>query len=206
MLALLYIMFCGCVGDSSLRLASSIVEKNSLDVNSTVLHKRINESRECNLTGKTVDALASFGILSYVDGEQVIISLDKNGSVSDESGVAFSVLKLYERGYKIEAKKYAMEYISANNATRPMLTTMGKIYEVEGDYRGATLFYLDALNFEPNSLSINYALARLNYLQKKPKLAMKFAKKAASFSSIDNKNIAELIVKIDRLGSEDNFE
>jgi tetratricopeptide (TPR) repeat protein len=156
-------------------------------------------SKECNATGKTIDALASFGYFVVSNDSGVVVKTDANISKTDEDSSAFSITKLYERGYKIEAKRQGMELLSSGKSSFSLLVSMARIYEAEGDYRGATLFYIDALNFEPKNESANYALARPYYLQKKSKQAMRQAKIALSIDGLESKNIKDLMEKIDQM-------
>ena len=206
MLAALFMLFCGCANVDYQALSKNTIERNSLALGQTSLQKRMEASGECNVTGKSIDALASYGYFSFVRDGEVVVREDVNVSVIDESSSALSIYRLYERGYKLEAKRKAMELLASSKASFAILMVMARIYEAEGDYRGSTLFYLDALNFEPKNESANYALARLYYMQKKPKQAMRHAKIALQADGLESKNISELIVKIEKMKSGDDNE
>jgi|GEM_PF-6494257 len=199
MLTVLFIFFCGCVGTDYQTLASRTIHKNSLIINQANLQKRIEASPECNITGKTIDALASFGYFTVFEDDNILVKKEANITLQNQDYAAFSISKMYDRGYKIEAKQKAMELLSLNQPSFTLLVTMAKIYESDGDYRGATLFYTDAINIKPKDEATNFALARLYYLQKKPKLAIKYAKIADSFNGLENKNIKDLIFKIEKI-------
>lgn len=212
MLAILFLMFCGCANDNYLGIANSTIKKNQLEVNSTILHNRIRSSKECNATGKTIDALSSFGFFAFLQNDEITVLRDfslqnnENSTKIDKNSTAFALSKMYEYGYKIEAKKLGMQLLSTSQNSFALLKVMGDIYADEGDYRGATLFYIDALNFEPKNEQVNYALSRLFYLQKKQKQATRYAKIALEANGLEQKNISDLMMKIAKMHSEDDTE
>ena len=208
MLILLFWMICGCADVNYQSVAENVIKTNHLDINKTALHKRMVASKECKTNTKTVDALASFGILSIPKDDSVVVltGSDTNATHTEQNSTAFAISKMYEYGYKLEAKKLGMELLSTSKVSFALLCVMGNIYETEGDYRGATLFYIDALNFEPKNEYTNYALARLYYLQKKQKQAMKYAKIALGANGLEQKNISDLMMKIEKMHSEDESE
>ena len=205
-LVLLFMFFCGCANDNYVSVAKKTIEKNSLTISQTSLAKRIAASPECNTSAKTVDALASYGYFSTPIDEEVIIPKELNATALDSNSSAKAISRLYERGYKLEAKRAGMALLSSPQTSFALLETMAKIYESEGDLRGATLFYIDALNFDPKNEKANLALARLYYQQNKPKQAIRYAKIALANDGLESKHIKDLIEKIEKMLNETDKE
>ncbi len=202
-LVLLFMLFCGCANDNYVTVAKKTIEKNSLTISQASLAKRIAASPEPDTSAKTVDALASYGYFATPIDKETIIPKELNATALDSNSSARAISRLYERGYKLEAKRAGMQLLSSPQTSFALLSTMAKIYEGEDDLKGAMLFYIDALNFDPKNESVNLALSRLYYQQKKPKLALRHAKIALENDGLESKHIIDMIEKIEKMQSED---